>query len=134
MVVTSADKKKRIESRTFVNTSRINIGTSRDALKTIIPQHHGTDRRHGGYSRRNNKMCEVFISRLVPETTVRDVNNFLMPRLNGTVKIKQMRTKYDEYSSFKLCVPTYLKNKVLDKYFWGNNDIYGRNFVQKTRY
>ena len=79
MVVTSADKKKRIESRTFVNTSRKNIGTSRDALKTIIPQHHGNDRRHGGYSRRNNKMCEVFISRIVPETTVRDVNNFLMP-------------------------------------------------------
>ena len=134
MVVTSADKKKRIESRTFVNTSRKNIGTSRDALKTIIPQHHGNDRRHGGYSRRNNKMCEVFISRLVPETTVRDVNNFLMPRLNRTVKIEQMRTKYDEYSSFKLCVPTYLKNKVLDKNFWGNNDIYVRNFVQKTRY
>ena len=134
MVVTSADKKKRIESRTFVNTSRKNIGTSRDALKTIIPQHHGNDRRHGEYSRRNNKMCEVFISRLVPETTVRDVNNFLMPRLNRTVKIEQMRTKYDEYSSFKLCVPTYLKNKVLDKNFWGNNDIYVRNFVQKTRY
>ena len=51
-----------------------------------------------------------------------------------TVKIEQMRTKYDEYSSFKLCVPTYLKNKVLDKNFWGNNDIYVRNFVQKTRY
>ena len=62
-------------------------------------------------------MCEVFISRLVPETTVRDVNNFLMPRLNRTVKMEQMRTKYDEYSSFKLCVPTYLKNKVLDKNF-----------------
>ena len=130
MVVTSADKKKRIESRTFVNTSRKNIGTSRDALKTIIPQHHGNDRRHGGYSRRNNKMCEVFISRLVLETTVRDVNNFLMPSLNRTVKIEQMRTKYDEYSSFKLCVPTYLKNKVLDKNFWGNSDIYVRNFVQ----
>ena len=69
------------------------------------------------HSRRNNKMCEVFISRLVPETTVCDVNNFLMPRLNRTVKIEQMRTKYDEYSSFKLCVPTYLKNKVLDKNF-----------------
>ena len=67
-----------------------------------------------------------------PETTVRDVNNFLMPRLNRTVKIEQMRTKYDEYSSFKLCVPTYLKNKVLDKNFWGNNDIYVRNFVQKN--
>ena len=58
-------------------------------------------------------------------------NNFLLPRLNRTVKIEQMRTKYDEYSSFKLCVPTYLKNKVLDKNFWGNNDIYVRNFVQK---
>ena len=106
MVVPSADKKKRIESRIFDNTSRINIGTSRDALKTIIPQHHWDDRRHGEYSRTNNKMCEVFISRLVPETTVCDVNNFLMPRLNSTVKIELMRNKYDEYSSFKLCVPT----------------------------
>ena len=63
---------------------------------------------------------------------VRDVNNFLMPRLNRTVNNEQMRTKYDEYSFSKLCVPTYLKNKVLDKNFGGNNDIYVRNFVQKN--
>ena len=78
-------------------------------------------------------MCDIFISRLVPETTARDVNNFLMPRLNRNVKIEQMRTKYDNYSSFKLCVPMYLKNKVLGKNFWENNNIYVRNFVQQLR-
>ena len=134
MVATSAQKKKHILSRTFVNTSRKNIGTSRGVLKTIVPQYHGNDRRHGGYSRKNNKMCDVFISRLVPETTVRDVNNFLKSRLNRHVKIEQLRTKFDEYSSFKLSVPEYLRTKVLDKHFWESDDIYVRNFVQKTRY
>ena len=134
MVATSAEKKKHILSRTFVNTSRKNIGTSRGVLKTIVPQYHGNDRRHGGYSRKNNKMCDVFISRFVPETTVRDANNFLKSRLNRHVKIEQLRTKFNEFSSFKLSVPEYLRTKVLDKHFWESDDIYVRNFVQKTRY
>ena len=46
-----------------------------DALKTVVPRYHGNDRRHGGYSRTDNKMCEVFVTRLVPETTASDVNN-----------------------------------------------------------
>ena len=56
MVATFTQKKKHILSRTFVNTSRKNIGTSRGVLKAIVPQYHGNDRRHGGYSRKNNKM------------------------------------------------------------------------------
>ena len=133
LVGSSTQRKKiQVSSQTFVNTSRKNTDMLRGALKTIVPHYHGNDRRHGGYSR-ENKMCDIFISRLVPETTARDVNNFLMPRLNRNVKIEQMRTKYDNYSSFKLCVPMYLKNKVLDKNFWENNNIYVRNFVQQLR-
>ena len=117
LVGSSTQRKKiQVSSQTFVNTSRKNTDMLRGALKTIVPHYHGNDRRHGGYSR-ENKMCDIFISRLVPETTARDVNNFLMPRLNRNVKIEQMKTKYDNYSSFKLCVPMYLKNKVLDKNF-----------------
>ena len=55
-------------------------------------------------------------------------------RLNRHVKIEQLRTKFDEYSSFKLSVPEHLRTKVLDKHFWESDDIYVRNFVQKTRY
>ena len=40
---------------------------------------------------------------------------------------------YDEYSSFKLCVPGFLKNKMLDKKFWENDNIYVREFVPKPR-
>ena len=128
------EKKKHFLSRTFVNASRKNFHAPHDALRTVVPQYHGNDRRHGRYTRRNSKMCEIFISRLVPETTVQNVNNFLRTRLNRTVKSEQLRTKYNEYSSFKLCVPSYLKNKVLDKNFWENENIYVRNFVQKPRH
>ena len=88
LVGSSTQRKKiQVSSRTFVNTSRKNTDMSCGALKTIVPHYHGNDRRHGGYSRKN-KMCDIFISRLVPETTARDVNNFLMPRLNRNVKIE----------------------------------------------
>ena len=118
----------------FVNASRKNFHAPHDALRTVMPQYHGNDRPHGRYTRRNGKMCEIFISRLVPETTVRNVNNFLRTRLNRTVKTEQLGTKYNEYSSFKLCVPIHLKNKVLDKNFSENENIYVRNFVQKPRH
>ena len=77
-------------------------------------------------------MCEVFVTRLVPETTASDVLRFVKPRINRNVKIEQLRTKYDEYSSFNLCVPKFLKNKLLDKIFWENDNIYVRELVTKS--
>ena len=104
-----------------------------DALKTVVPKFHGNDRRHEGYSRTDNKMCEVFVTRLVPETTASDVLRVVKPRVNKNFQIEQLRTKYDEYSSFKLCVPKYLKNKMLDKFFGENDNIYVCEFVTKPR-
>ena len=60
-------------------------------------------------------MCEVLISRFIPETTVQNMNNFLKTRLNGIVKIEQLTMKYNEYSSFKQWVFKYLKIKLLKK-------------------
>ena len=126
LVGRSTQKKKiQVSSGTFVNTSPKNTAMSHGAMKTIVLHYYGNDRRHGGYSRKN-KMCDIFISRLVPETTARDVNNFLMPRLNRNVKIEQieqMRTKYDNCSSFKLCLSMSLKNKVFDKKTFGRTTI-----------
>ena len=103
-----------------------------DALKTVVPKYHGNDRRHGGYSRTDNKMCEEFVTRLVPDTTVSDVLFFVKPRVTRNVKIEQLRTKYDEYSSFK-DFPRFLKNKVLDKKILENDNIYVHEFVPKPR-
>ena len=108
-------------------------------LKLNIENHYsfqctmGNDRRHGGYNRSSNNDCEIFISRLIPETTTRDVINYVKPRLNRTVRVKQLRAKYDGYASFVLYVPKYLKNKIIDKAFWETDSIYVREFVQKSR-
>ena len=93
MIPTTTDKKKTVSSRTYVNSTRKNLSNA--PLKTVTPMHHGNDRRHGGYNRSNNNDCEIFISRLVPETTTRDVINYVKPRLNRTVRVKQLRAKYD---------------------------------------
>ena len=65
----------------------------------------------------NNNNGEIFISRLVPETTTRDVINYVTPRLNRTVRVKQLRAKYDGYALFILNASKYLKNKVINKAF-----------------
>ena len=65
-----------------------------------LEMYHGNDRRHGGYNISNNNDCEIFISRLVPETITRDGINYVKPRLNRTVRVKQLRAKYDGYASF----------------------------------
>ena len=132
MIPTTTDKKKTVSSRTYVNSTRKNLSNA--PLKTVTPMHHGNDRRHGGYNRSNNNDCEIFISRLVPETTTRDVINYVKPRLNRTVRVKQLRAKYDGYASFVLYVPKYLKNKIIDKAFWETDSIYVREFVQKSRF
>ena len=132
MIPTTADKKKTVSSRTYVNSTRKNLSNA--PLKTVTPMYHGNDRRHGGYNRSNNNDCEIFISRLVPETTTRDVINYVKPRLNRTVRVKQLRAKYDGYASFVLYVPKYLKNKIIDKAFWETDSIYVREFVQKSRF
>ena len=54
--------------------------------------------------------------------------------LNRTVRVKQLRAKYDGYASFVLYVPKYLKNKIIDKSFWETDSIYVREFVQKSRF
>ena len=117
----------------FTNSPRKKLNQKTDALKTVVPKYHGNDRRHGGYSRSDNKMCKVFVTRLVPETTASDVLCFVKPRIKRNIKIEQLRTKYDEYSSFKLCVPKFLKIKLLDKNVWENDNIYIREFVTKSR-
>ena len=132
MVPTTSDKKKTVTSRTYVNSTRKNLSNA--PLKTITPMHHGNDRRHGGYNRSSNNDCEIFISRLIPVTTTRDVINYVKPRLNRTVRVKQLRAKYDGYASFVLYVSRYLKNKVIDKAFWETDSIYVREFVQKSRF
>ena len=73
MVPTTRDKKKTVTSRTYVNSTRKNLSNA--PLKAVTPMHHGNDRRHGGYNRSSNNDCEIFISRLIPETTMPLCNN-----------------------------------------------------------
>ena len=61
----------------FTNSSRGKLDRKSDALKTVVPKYHWNNRRDGGYSRTDNKMCEVFVTRLVPEITGSDVLRFV---------------------------------------------------------
>ena len=50
------------------------------------------------------------------------------------MRVKQLRAKYNGCASFVLYVPKYLKNKAIDKGFWGTDSSYVREFVQKSRF
>ena len=80
-----------------------------DALKTVVLKYHGNGRRHGGYSRTDNKMCEVFVTRLVPDTTVSDVLFFVKPRVKGMSKLNSFGQKD---------FPRFLQRNCLTKIFW----------------
>ena len=73
----------------FTNSSRKKLDRKSDALKTVVPKYHGNDRRHGGYSRTDKKIGEVFVTRLVQETIASGVLRFVKPRVNRNANIEQ---------------------------------------------
>ena len=87
-----------------------------------------------GYSRNNyNKdQFELFVSRLVPGIEPQTVSRYLKSKYNGDFKVEQLRAKYDEYCSFKITAPAYLKRKLLDRNNWEDN-LYVREFFPKSR-
>ena len=69
----------------FTSSSRMKLDRNSGVLKIVVPKYHGND--HGGYSRIDKKLCEVFVTRLVPETTAFDVC-FVNLRVYRNVKIE----------------------------------------------
>ena len=116
----------------FTNSSRQRPEVNK--LEAVPFVKRQNNHRNQGYNRSklNRGQFELFVSRLVPGTESQTVTRYLRSKYNGDFKVEQMRAKYDDYCSFKITAPTYLKNKLLDRNNWGSN-IYVRQFFQKSR-
>lgn len=60
----------------------------------------------------------VFISRCSPETTVDNIVKYFSDENIEVSKCEKLKTRYDDYSSFKVCVPVTQFEKVLTSGFW----------------
>ena len=77
-------------------------------LKAVQFVGHNNLNRNSGYSR-PNKQCEIFVSRLVPTTTSRDMSLYLKSKYTKSLHVQQIHTKYDSYASFKITAPPNMK-------------------------
>ena len=75
----------------------------------------------GGGSHYNNGRCDIFVSRLQPSTSARDVIINLKSKFNRNFRVEQLQTKYDHYASFKVTVPITFKKDLLNKDNWDDN-------------
>ena len=72
------------------------------------------------------------VSHLYPETTFSDVMKYLKAEYNEYFLIEHIRTKFNDYSSFKIVAPMFLKNTLLEKSSWKAN-VYVHPFYMKDR-
>ena len=91
---------------------------------------HGGGRGSGGGSHYNNGRCDIFVSRLQPSTSARDVIINLKSKFNRNFRVEQLQTKY-EYASFKVTVPITFKKDLLNKDNWDDNQVFVKSFVKR---
>lgn len=60
----------------------------------------------------------VFISCCSPETTVDDIEKYFSDEAVDMSKCEKLKTRYDDYSSFKVSVPVSQFEKVFTSGFW----------------
>ena len=85
------------QTSVFVNSSRQKL--SEDIkLKAVKFQRYANYNRNNGYSRGDHGQCEVFVSRLDPQTTPRNVCQFLRSRFNKSLKVEQIKARFDTYT------------------------------------
>ena len=92
---------------------------------------HGGGRGSGGGSHYNNGRCDIFVSRLQPSTSARDVIINLKSKFNRNFRVEQLQTKYDHYASFKVTVPITFKKDLLNKDNWDDNHVFVKSFVKR---
>lgn len=64
------------------------------------------------------KLHFLFVSRFDPEVESSDVLEYLKERKMGNYQVEKLKTKYPNYSSFKVGVPSLLINEVYSPEFW----------------
>ena len=121
----------RTNDRVYVN-SALRKRAPQPMLKAVQFVGHKNLNRNSGYSR-PNKQCEIFVSRLVPTTTSRDMSLYLKSKYSQSLHVQQIHTKYDSYASFKITAPPNMKADLLNRKNW-INDVYVREFKGKFQY
>ena len=117
--------------RVYVN-SALRKRAPQPMLKAVQFVGHKNLNRNSGYFR-PNKRCEIFVSRLVPTTTSRDMSLYLKSKYSQSLHVQQIHTKYDRYASFKITAPPNMKADLLNRKNW-INDVYVREFKGKFQY
>ena len=94
---------------------------------------HGCGRGSGG-SHYNNGRCDIFVSRLQPSASARDVIINLESKFNRNFRVELLQTKYDHYASFKVTVtvPITFKKDLLNKDNWDDNHVFVKSFVKRS--
>ena len=118
------------QTRVFTNSKRYQ--THNVTLRSADSSRRENTRRNSEHNRNTKTKCEIFVSNLHPETTSSDVMRYLKAEYKEYFKIEHIRTKFNDYSSFKIVAPMCLKSKLLEKSSWKVN-VYVRPFYTKAR-
>ena len=118
------------QTRVFTNSKRYQMHNI--TLRAADSVRRENTWRTTGHNRNTKKQCEIFVSNLHPDTTSSDVMKYLKAEYNEYFKIEHIRTQFNDYSSFKIVAPMFLKNKLLEKSSWKAN-VYVRPFYTKAR-
>lgn len=65
----------------------------------------------------------IFVSRFHPETTVEDINRYLIGRIRSSFRVYKCKTRYDTYSSFCISVHHEELFPLLDHCFWPDGTL-----------
>ena len=78
------------------------------------------DRKHRySYSNQSNRVASgIFVTRLNPNTTVRDLQKYIRQETGKIVKPEKLQSKYETYSSFYIPCDQCDRKRFLDKALW----------------
>ena len=79
---------------------------------------NGSNPRKDGGPQRNRSVTGVFITRLNPRLTSRQIESFIKRETGLKVRPEKLETKYDSYSSFYIPGDSQLRSMLLDASLW----------------
>ena len=80
----------------------------------------------------SRKRISLFVTRLKPETTPTDIQNYVKEQFNVDASCEKLETKFDSYSSFKISCVCDSIDKFYDSENWPQN-ILVRRFYEPRK-
>ena len=79
---------------------------------------HGSNPRKDSGAQRNRTVTGVFITRLSPRLTSRQIENFIKRETGLKVRPEKLETKYNSYSSFYIPGDSQIRSMLLNGSLW----------------